>query len=68
MSGKKLISIALFVGAIVVLAGGAFSMYLGHMKTGMGLFVLGVIFIAFGLVTFLSRSTTQVAKLDKEWI
>ena len=68
MSRKKLIGIALFVGAIVVLAGGAFSMYLGHMKTGWGLIVLGVIFIAVGLVNFLSRSATQVGKLEKEWI
>ena len=68
MSRKKLTSIALFVGAIVVLAGGAFSMYLGHMKSGVGLIFLGVIFIATGLVTFLSRSTTEVGQLDKEWI
>ena len=68
MSRKKLLSIALFVGAIVVLAGGAFSMYSGHMKSGIGLIVLGVIFIAVGLVTFLSRSTTEVGQLDKEWI
>ena len=68
MSRKKLISIALFVGAIVVLAGGAFSMNLGHMKAGVGLIVLGVIFIAMGLVAFLSRSTTEVGQLDKEWM
>ena len=68
MSRKKLLSIALFVGAIVVLAGSAFSMYSGHMKSGIGLIVLGVIFIAVGLVTFLSRSTTEVGQLDKEWI
>lgn len=68
MSRKKLIGIALFVGAIVVLAGGAFSMYSGHMKSGIGLIVLGVIFIAVGLATFLSRSTTKVGQLDREWI
>ncbi len=68
MSRKKLISIALFVGAIVVLAGGAFSMYSGHMKTGIGLIVLGIILIAAGLVALLSRSTSKAGQLDREWI
>lgn len=68
MSRKKLISIALFVGAIVVLAGGAFSMYSGHMKTGIGLIVLGVILIASGLVALLSRSTSTAGQLDREWL
>ena len=68
MSRKKFISIALFVGAIVVLVGGAFSMYSGHMKTGVGLIVLGIIFIAIGLFAFLSRGTSEVGQLDKEWI
>jgi hypothetical protein len=68
MSRKKFISIALFVGAIVVLAVGAFSRYSGHMKAGVGLIVLGIIFIAIGLFAFLSRGTTEVGQLDKEWI
>ncbi|HXZ03584.1 MAG TPA: hypothetical protein VEH81_02070 [Ktedonobacteraceae bacterium] len=68
MSRNKLISLALFVGAIVVLAVGVFSLHSAHMKAGLGFIVLGIICIAIGLFAFLSRSTTNVEMLDKEWV
>ena len=68
MSRKKVIGIVLFVGAIIVLAGGVFTMQFGHTKTGIGLIVLGVILIAVGLATFLSRTSTETGQLDREWI
>jgi hypothetical protein len=52
MSSKKVINIVLFIGAVIVLAGGSFSLFSGHNKTGLGLLVLGVI----ALVTFFSSS------------
>ena len=67
MSRKKLLGISLFVAAIVVLAVAAFTMYAGHMKSGIGLIVLGVIVIAAGLGIFLSRSTPHASQLDREW-
>jgi drug/metabolite transporter (DMT)-like permease len=68
MSRKKVISIALFIGAIIVLAGGGFSLFSGHDKTGIGLLVLGVIAIAVGLGAFFSRSTPEEGQPYREWI
>jgi hypothetical protein len=38
---KKMTGIALFIGAVIVLAGGGFALLSDHMKTGYGLLVLG---------------------------
>ena len=43
MSRKKMTGIALFVGAVIVLAGGGFALLSDHMKTGYGLLVVGII-------------------------
>lgn len=67
MSRKKAISIVLFIGAVIVLAGGGFSMLSGHNKTGIGLLVLGVIAIAVGLVTFFGSSAEERQQYS-EWI
>jgi drug/metabolite transporter (DMT)-like permease len=61
MSRKKVISIVMFIGAVIVLAGGGFSLLSGHDKTGIGLLVLGVIAIAVGLVTFFGSSAEETA-------
>jgi hypothetical protein len=66
MSRKKMIGIALWIGAIIVVAGGIFALLAGHIKTGWGLIILGVIAIAVGLGTFFSRSSEE--QLDKEWM
>ena len=67
MSRKKLMGLALLIGAIVVLAGGGITLLLGHVKTATGLFVLGVIVIAVGLFNVLSRSSTERGRPDMEW-
>ena len=51
--------IALLIGAVIVVAGGSFTLLNGHMKTGIGLIVLGVIVIAAGLFTFFSRPSAE---------
>jgi hypothetical protein len=66
MSTKKVISIALFIGAVIVLAGGGFSLLTGHNKTGIGLLVLGVLAIAVGLFTFFS-SSAEGGEPYREW-
>ncbi len=67
MSKKKVIGIVLFIGAVVVLAVGGFSLYSGHNKTGLGLLVLGVIAIAVGLAAFFS-ATAGEREPYREWI
>lgn len=67
MNKKKLIGIVLCFGAIIVLAVGGFFLLFGHMKSGIGLLVVGVLAIIVGLVSFFSRLTAQEARLDKEW-
>ena len=59
MSRKKIMGIALLIGAVIVVAGGSFTLLNGHMKTGIGLIVLGVIVIAAGLFTFFSRPSAE---------
>jgi lipoprotein signal peptidase len=67
MSRKKMTTIALFIGAVIVLAGGAFALLSDHMKTGYGLLVLGVILIGVALFTFF-RPSNERAQLDREWM
>ena len=63
-----MIGIALWIGAVIAIAGGSFILLAGHIKTGTGLIVLGVIAIAAGLVTFFSRSTAEEGELDRELV
>jgi len=60
MSRNKMIGIALWIGAIIVIAVGIFTLLANHIKTGWGLIILGVIAIAVGLGTFFSRSSELV--------
>ncbi len=66
MSRRK-ISIALFVGALVVFAGSTFFLVSGHNKRGIGLIVLGVLLVNVGVAAFLSRSSTE-EWFEREWI
>jgi hypothetical protein len=66
MSTKKVIGIILFIGAAIVLVGAGFGLFAGHMKTGLGLLVLGVIALAVGLFAFFS-STTEDNQPSREW-
>ena len=59
MSEKKKMSIALFVGALVVFIVSAIVLIAGHNKIGIGLIVLGVILVGLGVAAFLARSTTE---------
>jgi uncharacterized membrane protein YfcA len=68
MSRKKVIGIALLIGAIIVGAIGSFTLYSGHNKTGLGLIVLGIIVLALSLYTFFSRSATEKYQVDREWM
>lgn len=67
MSKKRVIGIVLLVGAIVVLAIGAFTLSAGHMKSGIGLFVLGVIVVGAGLFSVISGSSAEEVQLDTDW-
>ena len=67
MSKKRVIGIVLLVGAIVVLAIGAFTLVGGHMKSGIGLFVLGVIVVGAGLYSVISGSSAEEVQLDTDW-
>lgn len=67
MSRKRMMGLALLIGALVVFAGGGLTLYLGHMKTGIGLFVLGVLVIAGGIYTVISRSSTEEVQADTAW-
>lgn len=69
MSRKKMIGIALLIGAIILgAAGGYWWLVADHVKSGMGIVVLGVIVLAVGLFTFFSRSTSEKIQLDREWM
>lgn len=68
MSRKKVIGIALLIGAIIVGAVGSFTLLTGHNKTGLGLIVLGIIVLALSLYTFFSRSTAEKYQVDREWM
>ena len=67
MSKKRVIGIVLLVGAIVVLAGGGFILTAGHIKSGIGLFVLGVVVIGAGLYSIISGSSAERVQLDTDW-
>ena len=67
MNKKRVLGIVLLVGAIVVLAGGAFTLVAGHMKTGIGLFVLGVVVIGAGLYSVITGSSAEEVQLDTDW-
>jgi uncharacterized membrane protein YfcA len=62
------IGLVLLIGAIIVAAGGSFTLLAGHTKSGVGLIVLGVIAVAASIYTFFSRSTTEKVQLDREWM
>lgn len=68
MSRKKMTGIALSIGALIVLAGGAFALLSDHMKTGYGLLIVGVILIGVGLFTLFRPSSNEGVQLDKEWM
>ncbi len=67
MSRKRMMGLALLVGAIVVTAAGGITLHLGHVKSGIGLMVLGVIVIAGSLFTIISGSPAEERQLDTEW-
>ena len=66
MNGKKKMSIALLVGALIVFVISAFVLIGGHYKTGIGLIVLGFILVSLGAVALLSRSTPKGQ--FREWV
>lgn len=69
MSRKKMIGIALLIGAIILGAAGSAWWLVGdHVKSGIGIIALGVIVLAVGLFTFFSRSTSEKIQLDREWM
>ena len=68
MSRKKMTGIALFIGAVIVLAGGAFALLSNHIKSGYGLLAIGVILIGVGLFTFFRPSSNEGVQLDREWM
>jgi len=68
MSGKKMLGIALWIAALIAIAGGSFTLLAGHPKTGIGLIILAVIAIAGGLVTFFSRSSSGKEQPDREFM
>jgi hypothetical protein len=67
MNRKRVLGIVLLVGAIVVLAGGAFTLVAGHTKSGIGLFVLGVVVIGAGLYSVITGSSAEEVQLDTDW-
>src|SRR6266487_3331731 len=56
MSRKKIMEIALLIGAVIVVAGGSFTLLTGHTKPAIGLIVLPVTLIADGPSTILTRT------------
>ncbi len=68
MSRKKVLGIAFLIGAIIIGAGGSFTLLTGHNKTGLGLIVLGIIVLALSLYTFFSRSTAEKYQVDRDWM
>jgi hypothetical protein len=67
MNRKRVMGIVLLVGAIVVLAGGGFTLVAGHTKSGIGLFVLGVIVVGAGLFYIISSFLGERVQLDTDW-
>jgi hypothetical protein len=67
MNRKRVLGIVLLVGAIVVLAGGAFTLVAGHTKSGIGLFVLGIIVVGVGLFSIISSFLGERVQLDTDW-
>ena len=67
MNRKRVMGIVLLVGAIVVLAGGGFTLASGHVKSGIGLFVLGVIVVGAGLYSVITGSSGEEVRLDTDW-
>jgi hypothetical protein len=68
MSKKRMIGIALLVGAVVVLAIGGVVWLSGHDKSGIGLLGLGVVLVGIGAFTFFSRASAEKVQLDREWM
>ena len=63
-----MLGLVLLIGAIIIGAGGSFTLLAGHTKMGIGLIVLGVIALPTSMYTFFSRSTVEKMQLDSEWI
>ena len=60
--------LVLLIAAIIIAAGGSFTLLAGHNKTGLGLIVLGVIALTASIYTFFSRSTAEKYQVDREWM
>jgi hypothetical protein len=67
MNKKRVMGLVLLIGALVVFAGGAFTLVGGHMKSGIGLFVLGVIVVGAGLFYIISSFLGERVQLDTDW-
>ncbi len=67
MSRKRVIGIVLCIAAVVVLAVGAFNLYSGHTKSGIGLLALGILAIAIGVGSFFSATAAE-RQPYREWI
>ena len=67
MNRRRVTGIVLLVGAIVVLAGGGFTLATGHVKSGIGLFVLGVIVVGAGLFSIISSFFGEKVQMDTDW-
>ena len=68
MSSRRGIGIALFVVAVIAAVVGVFLMSGGHIKSGIGLIVIGVIVLAAGLFSFFSRSTSEGRQADSDML
>jgi hypothetical protein len=58
MNGQTRRSVALLVGAVVLLAIGGFALLSNHVKTGVGLLALGVVVVGVSIASvFVARSS-----------
>jgi hypothetical protein len=58
MNGQTRRSVALLVGAVILLAIGGFALLSNHVKTGVGLLALGVVVVGVSIASvFVARSS-----------
>ncbi|HLG77574.1 MAG TPA: hypothetical protein VKX46_14245 [Ktedonobacteraceae bacterium] len=58
MNGQTRRSVALLVGAVILLAVGGFALLSNHIKTGVGLLALGVVVVGVSIASvFVARSS-----------